>query len=187
MNQSRLLHCSLVAMVVAVCSAVDCSGPACKPGCSDTVRVDPSGPDCSAKVAAGESILNSSCTSLQDVLEALATLTGYGGERCVAIELAAGLHTVTRTVAIGQSVMVVGEERQPTTSSSPPSQPPQEVSAACHVLETTNLHVHYNYVEYWVERRGCLCPSQFLGCMHGYTCSCQAFRFRKLLWPLPSL
>ena len=176
MHQSRLLHCSLVAIVVAVCSAAaDCSGPACRPEseCSGTVRVDPTGTDCSAKVAAGESILDSSCTSLQDVLEGLAALKGYSGEKCVAIELTAGLHTLTRTVAaIEQNVRITGEEaqRQPvlTTSS---SQPPQEVSAACSVLETpTRCGVEG-------RGRGYCCPSQFLGCM--MHCQALAFRFRK--------
>jgi hypothetical protein len=108
---------------------IDCSGQSCVFQCSAEITVDrESSADCRAL---GASVVNRTCSSFQDVLNALAAVSGYGGDDCIAITLLAGTHKVTSNVTIDQNVVLkgVGDAVSGTISPPPPS-PSQEQSSA---------------------------------------------------------
>ena len=104
---------------------IDCSGQSCVFQCSAEITVDrESSADCRAL---GASVVNRTCSSFQDVLNALAAVSGYGGDDCIAITLLAGTHKVTSNVTIDQNVVLkgVGDAVSGPISPPPPS-PSQE-------------------------------------------------------------
>ena len=110
---------------------VDCSGQSCVFQCSAEITVDlDSFVDCAPLVGRGTSILNRTCSSLQDVLNGLATMSGYDRDDCIAVNLLPGTHTVTHNVTISQNVVLRGSGFTGSVSSSPPAPAPGQVSEA---------------------------------------------------------
>ena len=102
--------------------AIDCSsGDSCLVQCSAQIDVDPGSTDCESLVRSGDSVVNQTCSSLQDVLNGLAEVSGYEGDDCILVLLQAGVHVVTRSVTIRQNMVLRGLE-----SATPPSVPPQQ-------------------------------------------------------------
>lgn len=98
---------------------IDCNGERCIFICSAQITVDPASPvKCNDLVTAGGAVRNKTCSSFQDVLNGLASVSGYSGDDCIMVALLAGTHTVVRRVSIDQNVVLVGEE-------SPPASGPQ--------------------------------------------------------------
>ena len=89
------------------CSLPDCWGEDCSSTtCSAHVTVElDSSADCGEL---GESVLNSTCNSLQAVLNGLALVSGYDQDDCITVHLSPGAHTLTRPVTITQSVVIAG-------------------------------------------------------------------------------
>ena len=103
--------------------AIDCSsGDSCLVQCSAQINVDPdSSTDCWSLVGSGDSVVNQTCSSLQDVLNGLAEVSGYDRDDCILVLLQAGVHVVTRSVTIRRNLVLRGPE-----SATAPSVPPQQ-------------------------------------------------------------
>lgn len=117
-HQAVLLLCWCLQITAGL---IDCEGDRCISICSAHITVDPSSSSkCSDLVMTGGTALrNKTCSSFQEVLNALATVSGYSREDCVMINLLAGTHTVSSRVTVDQNVVLVGED------STPPSVGPQ--------------------------------------------------------------
>ena len=102
----RLLVCWSAAVQI-IAGLLDCSSESCVIECSGHVAVDlESARDC--RQLSGVSVINSTCNSLQDVLNGLALLSGYSEADCISVTLSPGTHTLTRHVAINQSLALSG-------------------------------------------------------------------------------
>ena len=104
----------------------DCSGQSCVFQCSAEITVDlDSSVECGALVGRGTSILNLTCSALQDVLNGLATTSGYDRDDCIVVNLLPGTHTVTHNVTIDQNVVLRGGGKGSVPSPPPSSSPGQ--------------------------------------------------------------
>lgn len=93
---------------------IDCKGERCIFICSAQVIVDPaSSVECNDLVMEGGTVRNKTCSSFQDVLNRLVSVSGYSRDDCIMVTLLAGTHKVVSRVTIDQNVVLVGEDSTP--------------------------------------------------------------------------
>lgn len=129
---------------------MECRGEACSStACSAHVIVDlDSSTDCRGL---GESLLNSTCNSLQDVLNGLRVVSGYTQDDCIAVSLSPGRHTLTGSVTMTKSVVITGSGGV-ARSAAQPSPSPSTSPDLDNVRRTSNYvlsrSTFYNYIYY---------------------------------------
>lgn len=112
---------------------IDCNGERCIFICTAQITVDPaSSVECNDLVMTDGTVRNKTCSSFQEVLNGLASVSGYSRDDCIVVTLLAGTHRVTSRVTIDQNVVLVGEDNPPPSGA---QVGPQRQSSTHSVLE----------------------------------------------------